>query len=700
ERSMREIVTLRVGTYANFIGSHFWNFQTYSASFLSASIVQGILTYTPRLVSVDFQGSLGSMSSRGTLYRNIPSGPSDVVTWTGNVSIHASEPRKKNLFLQSLDEDEPERVHNEPQSKVPDKDIVESLENDVQFWTDYSKVHYHPQSLYELNGQCMDSQEFNNYGIGRDAFSRDGLLGIQFMVDNTGGFSGVAAEFLESIADEFTNVPVLLYAVLAPESYTNARGQKQTISRTLHDAVSFSRLSSLSKLIVPVGLPSLSRSDASRFLCIKDEKPYHSSAVYASEIHSISLPFRMKQLGPTGESCCGSGAMDVYEVIQMLAGQARQNRVTILDVAMPAPSLSGKQAAKFLLGNLQPLTPETAEDMEDLQAVESMSIHGVLGHGGGRLWNARLRRDFYDWEQESVQRFMDRLAESDLGTFGGLRRKGSYPTRYEILCVGLEKGRDGPRAKLTSNLLISQTTNETIIYHGSRCVAEQTEVLPLILELGKGSRKTRVDLVVGRCVPWDRGAWTIICSDGRFGWFVRIGDEERSREACHIMEQSTRSSIVYYFHPCTGGHQASFSEVKDSLEAAYEQAITRPMFSHLSVTTCPLPIPLPFPSIFGNLVGEHGELLSSPNRGSLSRGSLDVESIPMAARLRSSSAVLPFLENRLANLRKYGLERGALGAGLARSWGFEKEELDDMGEVLSKMVVTLDPRSQASSGSD
>ncbi|KAK2967536.1 hypothetical protein RJ640_030407 [Escallonia rubra] len=365
ERSMREIVTLQVGTYANFIGSHFWNFQ-------------GILTYTPRLVSVDIQ---------------------DTMCRTGNVSTHASEPRKKNLFLQSLDEDEQERVHNEPQSKVPDKDIVESLENDVQFWTDYSKVHYHPQSLYELNGLCMGSQEFNNYGVGRDAFSRglqgeeinerlrffieecDHIQGIQFMLDNTGGFSGLAAEFLESVADEFTNVPVLVYAVQAPESYTNARGQKQTISRKLHDAISFSRLSSLSKLIVPVGLPSVSRSDASRVLCIKDEKPYHSSAVYASAIHSISLPFRMKRLGPTAESCYGSGAMDVHEAIQMLAGQARQNRVAILDVAMPAPSLSGKQAPKFLLGNLQPLTPETAEDMEDSQALESMSIHGVLGYG-------------------------------------------------------------------------------------------------------------------------------------------------------------------------------------------------------------------------------------------------------------------------------------------------------------------------------
>lgn len=80
------------------------------------------------------------------------------------------------------------------------------------------------------------------------------------MVDNSGGFSGVAAEFLENIADEYTNIPVLLYAVQAPGSYMNLRSHKQTISRNLHEAVSFSRLSSFCKLIVPVGLPSLSRS--------------------------------------------------------------------------------------------------------------------------------------------------------------------------------------------------------------------------------------------------------------------------------------------------------------------------------------------------------------------------------------------------------------------------------------------------------
>lgn len=49
----------------------------------------------------------------------------------------------------------------------------------------------------------------------------------------------------------------------------------------------------------------------------------------------------MKQSGPSAESICTSGALDMYGTVQMLAGQMRQNMVTILDVAMPAPSLSG-----------------------------------------------------------------------------------------------------------------------------------------------------------------------------------------------------------------------------------------------------------------------------------------------------------------------------------------------------------------------
>ena len=147
------------------------------------------------------------------------------------------------------------------------------------------------------------------------------------------------------------------------------------------------------------------------------------------------------------------------------------------------------------------------------------------------------------------------------------------------------------------------------------------------------------------------------------------------------------------------GHRASVGEVKDTVDAAFRCANTRPMFCHLSVALSPLPIPLPFPSIFGNNVGQHGELMSGQITNSSPKGSLDIHSIPMAARLRSSSIVLPLLESKMRNLHQFGIQRGAAGAELLRSWGFGQEELVEMEEMLSKMVAALHPP-QLSSDSD
>lgn len=80
------------------------------------------------------------------------------------------------------------------------------------------------------------------------------------MVDDSGGFSSIAADLLQNIADEYTNTPVLLYTARDPISFINSVGRKRNISRDLHNAVSFAKLSSFCKLIVPVGLPFLGGS--------------------------------------------------------------------------------------------------------------------------------------------------------------------------------------------------------------------------------------------------------------------------------------------------------------------------------------------------------------------------------------------------------------------------------------------------------
>lgn len=186
----------------------------------------------------------------------------------------------------------------------------------------------------------------------------------------------MGAEFLENIVDEYTSTPVLLYAARGSGSRASFQTRKRTILEELHDAISFSRLSSYSKLIVPVGLPSLGR--ASKFLHFEDEKHYHSSAVYVAALHSISLPFRMLPVGSTADACSVSGAVDFHGLIQMLSGQGRQNMVSILDVSMPTPALTGGQNEVSLLENFQPLTPMISEDVEDIQAIEHLTVHGAF----------------------------------------------------------------------------------------------------------------------------------------------------------------------------------------------------------------------------------------------------------------------------------------------------------------------------------
>ncbi|CAN6334713.1 unnamed protein product [Urochloa humidicola] len=569
---MREVVTVQVGGFANFVGSHFWNFQdellgladdpgadpVFRTAALGMDVLyragetqQGVASYCPRLVSVGSRGSLGSLSSSGTLGSSsvAAGGQPNVLTWSGNVTKSVAKPHDRNLFLQSLSEEQSTSSSNDQNNankSVEDKDLVESLENGVKFWTDYSKVQYHPQSLYELYGSWTDFDKFDNYGTAREVVSEwsqmeelnerlrffveecDRIQGIQFIVDDSGGFSSVAAQYLESIADEYTNTPILLYCVREPVSHGSSRNKYETITRTLHDAVSFSKLSSSCSLMVPIGLPSLSY--LSPLLSIKDEKCFHSSAIYAGAIHSLSVPFRLQHVGPASDPEHSSGNLDIGELVHILSDQGRQNMVTALDVAMPAPSLTDRKDLRNIQKNLRSLTPEISDEDEDPYAVESLVFHGALGSGGQR---------------------------------------------------------------------------------------------------------------------------------------------------------------------------ASVSQVKDFVCSALEGRETKPKFSHLSVSPCPLPIPLPFPSIFSSSMSQHGEILSNDHpEGTRLKGSLDIVSVPMAARLRSSNAIAPFIERRSASFQRLGVARGMIGSQILQDWGFAKEEVQDMSELLAKMLRPFQPEMDLTSDSD
>lgn len=95
----------------------------------------------------------------------------------GQASRHIAEPHAKNKFLQSLEQEEREwNAHHEEGNRNGSDDrtitnetqqsIVLSLDESVQFWTDYSKVHFHPLSLYELEGVWHGVTPLDDFGSG------------------------------------------------------------------------------------------------------------------------------------------------------------------------------------------------------------------------------------------------------------------------------------------------------------------------------------------------------------------------------------------------------------------------------------------------------------------------------------------------------------------------------------------------------
>lgn len=581
---MKEIVTVQVGGFSNYVGSHFWNFQdellglaeddngdpAFKNTGLDMDVLyrlgetsQGIPTYTPRLLSIGSRGSLGAVRASGSLYGETSlSNASSVLTWGGTVARYVSQPYEKNEFLQSLEEEEDrDKNRNRSESsdnqnstatqlngiqnrKQQDRARIECLENGVQYWTDYSKVQFHPSSLYEIQGLWKDITPFDDYGSGRGIVTEssqaeelsnrlrffaeecDHMQGFQFLVDDSCGFASIAGDFLEILVDEYVHTPVVLYTTRDPSSFTKFQDLRSSMRRRLHDAISFVKLSSFTGLTVPVGLPSLAKSETSRFLFLDDSNLFHSSAVYAASFHTATLPFRIGSSGPSATSEVAIGGLDMEMMIRTLSLHSRQQVLAILDAAIPASPIAGVPN-RGLLGSLHPLTPNVAEDSPDTQGAENLVIQGALHSGRG----------------------------------------------------------------------------------------------------------------------------------GR----------------------------------------ASISEVRESV-SGIQQSRTRGLsFCHLSVSQCPLPIPLPFPCIFGNFIGQHGEILGSPLAGTNGRGALDVFSIPMTTRLRSSKAILPFLEKRLQDLQSLGITRGSPGGQLLEAWGLEKADVQDLGESLSEMVLSFDPTAMDSS---
>jgi len=76
-------------------------------------------------------------------------------------------------------------------------------------------------------------------------------------------------------------------------------------------------------------------------MCVNDSKPFHTSAVYAMALNTITLPFRIEVSGPTATSQeNGVGSSDMGNMVRLVSC-SQQKKVALLEAAVPGPALPG-----------------------------------------------------------------------------------------------------------------------------------------------------------------------------------------------------------------------------------------------------------------------------------------------------------------------------------------------------------------------
>ncbi|KAG1679962.1 hypothetical protein FOA52_007026 [Chlamydomonas sp. UWO 241] len=116
--SGNELITLQLGGYANYVGSHYWNVQdehlgyTESEEWGDAANVldhgtlfaisenrAGKLTYRPRALFVDFSGSLGGVKFGAAA---AAAAQAAITTWEGSSSVSVAPPVAPSDFTAAL----------------------------------------------------------------------------------------------------------------------------------------------------------------------------------------------------------------------------------------------------------------------------------------------------------------------------------------------------------------------------------------------------------------------------------------------------------------------------------------------------------------------------------------------------------------------------------------------------------------------
>ncbi|PRW59896.1 tubulin nucleotide-binding domain [Chlorella sorokiniana] len=395
----REVLTLQFGSFANYVGAHYWNFQDEllglqaqqdgrgpaaqvdcDVLFRQGETATGEGTFTPRLVLWDLSGALGGVSAGGSLYRDSISGGGSgavVSTWAGGQEVHRARPVSKSAFTAELEaeaeaEDWEEQGGADAAAAGPSPLEAAAWQLDagpsgsgssssggrVRYWTDFLKAHLHPRSVQQLAGAWHGLTPFGGWGDGGDhwrseeqreemmerirffAEECDSLQGFQVLADDLSGFGQLAAHVLQELRDDYgSSLPVMLYT-LHPQAPLYA--QPAAAAESAPAEARRQRLNeglSLALLAQQCSTYTVVAPPAAAAalpaLRWQPGNAYHTSGLCAAALDTATLPYRLA----TRDGPAGAiGHCDMWGLTHLLTAQYH-SPLAALSLALPCAGL-------------------------------------------------------------------------------------------------------------------------------------------------------------------------------------------------------------------------------------------------------------------------------------------------------------------------------------------------------------------------
>ncbi|KAM9824047.1 protein misato homolog 1 [Neosynchiropus ocellatus] len=378
------VITLQLGHYSNFVGTHWWNLQDASLSydpdsppgeiqsdvvFREGQTLGGSITYTPRLIAMDLKGSLQALPQEGGLYDD--GKDTSAVSWDGNLMMHRESPPLKNSFLEDLERLDRGEIlaeaqfasSSQPQRSVAGKvrvDTVNSrleraqksyrLEGSVKVWSDFLRIYLHPRtvSIVHQYNHDGDSDRLEAFGQGEAVLHGplldelddklhffveecDYFQGFQVLCDLADGFAGIGSKVTEMLHDDYGGKGILTWG-LAPVSHPDSTPMKE-FYHLLNCALGVVHMSGHSSLFCPLSLRGglgLRPSSPVSFphLSYDPSLWYHSSSVLALALDALTVPYRLR-----------TNCVPMWQVADALSSSGR--KVASAYSAVPFPMMHG-----------------------------------------------------------------------------------------------------------------------------------------------------------------------------------------------------------------------------------------------------------------------------------------------------------------------------------------------------------------------